>query len=92
MGRRSYNAGICVGLVDLGLGDNVINGMYGLSGEIGSASKMKIVLNMLMGTMLAGLAESMALAEKIGLNTVEVLNIMSHTVGSSALLRNKGTG
>lgn len=60
-------------------------------GEMGSASKMKIVLNMLMGTMLAGLAESMALAEKIGLNTVEVLNILSHTVGSSALLRNKGT-
>ena len=59
---------------------------------MGFATKMKLVLNMLMGTMLAGLAESMALAEKIGLNTAEVLNILSHTTGSSALLRNKGTG
>jgi len=63
-----------------------------MSGEMGYATKMKLVLNMLMGTMLAGLAETMALAEKIGLNTVQVLNILSHTVGSSALLRTKGTG
>jgi len=63
-----------------------------MSGEMGQATKMKLVLNMLMGTMLAGLAETMALSEKIGLNTVQVLNILSHTVGSSALLRSKGTG
>ena len=63
-----------------------------MSGEMGFATKMKLVLNMLMGTMLAGLAETMALAEKIGLNTAEVLNILSHTMGSSALLRTKGTG
>lgn len=61
-------------------------------GEMGFATKMKLVLNMLMGTMLAGLAETMALAEKIGLNTAEVLNILSHTTGSSSLLRTKGTG
>jgi len=59
---------------------------------MGCATKMKLVLNMLMGTMLAGLAETMALAEKMGLNAVEVLNILSHTAGSSALLRTKGTG
>jgi len=59
---------------------------------MGFATKMKLVLNMLMGTMLAGLAETMALAEKIGLNAAEVLNILSHTMGSSALLRTKGTG
>jgi len=59
---------------------------------MGCATKMKLVLNMLMGTMLAGLAETMALAEKIGLNNAEVLNILSHTTGSSALLRTKGTG
>ena len=63
-----------------------------MSGEMGCATKMKLVLNMLMGTMLAGLAETMALAEKIGLNNAEVLNILSHTTGSSALLRTKGTG
>jgi 3-hydroxyisobutyrate dehydrogenase-like beta-hydroxyacid dehydrogenase len=60
-------------------------------GEMGYAGKMKLVLNLLFGTMLAGLAESMALAEKIGLNTAEVLNILTHTSGSSAFLRSKGT-
>jgi len=59
---------------------------------MGFATKMKLVLNMLMGTMLAGLAETLALAEKVGLNTANVLNILSHTSGSSALLRTKGTG
>lgn len=63
-----------------------------LLGEMGYATKMKLVLNMLMGTMLAGLAETLALAEKVGLNTANVLNILSHTSGSSALLRTKGTG
>lgn len=63
-----------------------------LLGEMGYATKMKLVLNMLIGTMLAGLAETLALSEKIGLNTAEVLNILSHTTGSSALLRSKGTG
>jgi len=59
---------------------------------MGYATKMKLVLNMLMGTMLAGLAETLALAEKVGLNTANVLNILSHTSGSSSLLRTKGTG
>ena len=63
-----------------------------MAGETGCASKMKLVLNLLFGTTLAGLAESMALAEKIGLNTAEVLNILTHTSGSSAFLRAKGTG
>ena len=45
-----------------------------------------------MGTSLAGLAEGMALAEKMGLNTAEMLNILSHTHLSSPFLRTKGTG
>jgi 3-hydroxyisobutyrate dehydrogenase len=53
---------------------------------------MKLVLNYVMGTTLAGLAEGMALAEKIGLNTAEMLNILSHTPVSSPFLRTKGTG
>jgi len=64
----------------------------GFVGELGCATKMKLVLNYVMGTTLAGLAEGMALAEKIGLNTAEMLNILSHTNVSSPFLRTKGTG
>ena len=63
-----------------------------MEGELGCATKMTLILNYVMGTTLAGLAEGMALAEKNGLNTAEMLNILSCTPLSSPLLRAKGTG
>jgi len=63
-----------------------------LTGEVGSATKMKLVISMLMGTVLAGLAESMALAEHIGLDQEEVLKILTLSPVSCPLVRTKGNG
>ena len=62
------------------------------SGEIGCATKMKLMSNLLMGTVLAGLAEALALAEKIGLDHDEVMQILDMSPVSCSLLRNKGSG
>lgn len=61
-------------------------------GEVGSAAKMKLVLNILVGSTLAGLAESLALATKVGLDPQEVLQIISNSTASSQFLREKGSG
>lgn len=61
-------------------------------GEVGSATKMKLVLNILIGSTLAGLAESLALASKLGLDTNEVLQIINNSTASSQFLREKGSG
>ncbi len=53
---------------------------------------MKLVVNMLMGTVIAGLAESMALAEKIGLDQAELLRVLMMSTVQSPLLETKGTG
>lgn len=45
-------------------------------GEAGNASKMNLVLQLMSGITLAGLAESMALADRAGLPQVELLNIL----------------
>ena len=45
-----------------------------------------------MGTVLAGLAESMALAEHIGLDQEEVLKILTLSPVSCPLVRTKGKG
>jgi len=44
-------------------------------GEIASATRMKLVLSLLIGTTLSGLAESLALADKLGLSTEDVLKV-----------------
>jgi len=59
-------------------------------GEMGLATRMKLVLNMLVGTTLAGLAESLALAGKLGLNINDVLEVLSHSSASSQFIREKG--
>ena len=61
-------------------------------GEIGCATKMKSISNLLEGTVLAGLAEALALAEKIGLDHDEVMQILDMSPVSCSLLRNKGSG
>ena len=66
--------------------------MFYYVGEVGSATKMKLVISMLMGTVLAGLAESMALAEHIGLDQEEVLKILTLSPVSCPLVRTKGKG
>ena len=47
---------------------------------------------MLTGTVAAGLAESMALAEKIGLDQAELLRVLMLSDVASSLVETKGTG
>ena len=63
-----------------------------LAVDLGMASKMQIVLNALYGTTLAGLAESLSLASKVGLDPSEVLEVLGHSSASSLLIREKGNG
>jgi len=53
---------------------------------------MKLVINMLFGTMLAGLAETLALGEKVGLQQEQILEILSLLPTSSKLNLAKGDG
>jgi len=53
---------------------------------------MKLVVNMLFGTMLAGLAETLALGEKVGLQQEQILEILSLLPISSKLNLAKGDG
>ncbi len=64
----------------------------GVSGDIGNAARMKLVANMLVGTMAAALAESMALAEKIGLDQAELLRVLMMSDVASSLVESKGSG
>ena len=53
---------------------------------------MNLVISMLAGTVLAGLAESMALAEHLGLDHGDVLEIVSMSPVNCPLVRSKGNG
>ncbi len=68
--------------------DNV----FQILGDIGNAARMQLVVNTLIGTVAAGLAESMALAEKIGLDPAEVLRVLMLSDAASSLVETKGTG
>ncbi|XP_029648675.1 putative oxidoreductase GLYR1 isoform X1 [Octopus sinensis] len=46
-------------------------------GETGMATRMKLVVNMMLGSMMASLAETMALAQKAGLEQEDVATILS---------------
>ncbi len=61
-------------------------------GETGNGVRMLLVVNMLMGTVLAGLAEAMSLAEKIGLDQDELLHVLDLSALSSPIIRVKGNG
>ena len=53
---------------------------------------MKLITNLVMGTVIAGLAEALALAEKIGIDQDEVMQILDMSPISCAFIRNKGSG
>jgi len=60
-------------------------------GEVGNAARMKLVHQMLMGTVMAGLAESIALAESVGLDLNMVQHLFEISVLSCPLIKNKGS-
>jgi len=61
-------------------------------GEVGLATRMKLVVSMLVGTTLAGLSESLALSTKLGLNIPDVLEVLRHSSANSQFIREKGSG
>lgn len=48
-----------------------------LGGQVGDASKMNLVVSMLIGNLIGSLAESMALADRTGLSQKDLLEILS---------------
>ena len=43
----------------------------------GAATRMKLIINMVMGSVVASLAEAMAMAEKVGLDLEDVAEVLS---------------
>lgn len=59
-------------------------------GEVGNASKMNLVLQLMTGVTLAGLAEGMALADRAGLQQKDVLEVLELTSLACPTLVDKG--
>ncbi|XP_064636114.1 uncharacterized protein LOC135493113 isoform X3 [Lineus longissimus] len=59
-------------------------------GDVGNGARMKLLSNMISGVMVAGLAEGMALAERVGVKQEDLLDILSMGDMDSHLLRQKG--
>lgn len=59
-------------------------------GEVGNASKMNLVLQLMQGITLAGLSEGMALADRAGLQQKDVLEILGLTSLACPALLHKG--
>lgn len=61
-------------------------------GDVGNASKMNLVLQLMTGVCLAGLAEGMALADRAGLQQKDVMEILTLTNLNCPLIYEKGNG
>jgi 3-hydroxyisobutyrate dehydrogenase-like beta-hydroxyacid dehydrogenase len=62
------------------------------AGEVGNASKMNLVLQLMAGVTLAGLAEGMALADRAGLQQKDVLEVLELTSLACPTILEKGKG
>lgn len=63
-----------------------------VAGEVGNASKMNLVLQLMAGVTLAGLAEGMALADRAGLQQKDVLEVLELTSLACPTILEKGKG
>jgi len=61
-----------------------------LGGQVGDASKMNLIVSMLMGNMIGALAESMALADRTNLSQKDLLEILSISPLNCQTLISKG--
>lgn len=59
-------------------------------GETGAASKMKLVVNMIMGGMIAALGEGIALSQALALDGAQMQQILEQGAMSSPMLKLKG--
>lgn len=58
--------------------------------EIGQGARMKLVINMIMGTMMAGFSEGLALAANAGLVMTDVLEVLAQGAISNPMFQLKG--
>lgn len=59
-------------------------------GETGNGAKMKLVVNMIMGTMITAFSEGLALAAKSGLSSQDLLEVLDAGAMSNPMFRMKG--
>lgn len=59
-------------------------------GEVGNGARMKLAVNMVMGSMLNALSEGLALSEKAGLSQEALLEVLEAGAMSCGLFRVKG--
>lgn len=60
-------------------------------GEVGQASRMKLVINMIMGGMMVALCEGMALGLKGGLDGNQILEVLDAGALANPMFKGKGT-
>ena len=59
-------------------------------GNTGSGAQMKLVINMIMGTMMTALSEGLSLGKKAGLNMSDILDVIDQGVIANQMFRLKG--
>ena len=59
-------------------------------GDVGNGAKMKLVVNMVMGSMMGGFCEGLALAKESGLELAELLDVLSIGALSNPMFNIKG--
>jgi 3-hydroxyisobutyrate dehydrogenase len=68
---------------------NLIGSQIFFLEQIGLASKMKVINNLVLGVFMAGLAEAVALGEAAGLDKTRVLELLAAGAGKSGILSAK---
>jgi len=58
--------------------------------EVGQGAQMKLVINMIMGTMMSAFAEGLALGEKTGLDMADILDVLTQGAIDNPMFRLKG--
>lgn len=59
-------------------------------GELGNGAKNKLIMNMMLGSFVASLSESLSLAEKAGLDQYTLLEMLNLSGLSCSVVKNKG--
>lgn len=59
-------------------------------GEAGRGARMKLVVNMIMGTMMSGFAEGLSLGEKLDLEMTDILEVLTQGAIDNPMFRLKG--
>eukprot|EP01025_Chloroclados_australasicus_P043099 TRINITY_DN4589_c0_g1_i9.p1 TRINITY_DN4589_c0_g1~~TRINITY_DN4589_c0_g1_i9.p1 ORF type:complete len:796 (-),score=46.58 TRINITY_DN4589_c0_g1_i9:421-2736(-) len=59
-------------------------------GDVCASGKMKLVVNMIMGSWMASLSEGLVLAQRVGLNQQDLLEILGQGVLANELISTKG--